>query len=101
MWSFCRRRCGVPSIQTNSQLNHERPRAVYFDRSDTEWRQHLSPEQYAITRQGGGTEQRAFSSVYWNHKDPGAYRYACCGADPFSSEAKFDLAPDGRALGKV
>jgi len=48
----------------------------------------------------GGTE-RTFSGAYWKHKDPGAYCCVCCGADPFSSKAKFDLAPDGPALGKV
>ncbi len=52
------------------------------------WRDRLTPEQFRVTRQGG--TERAFSGVYWNHKGKGLYRCVCCGADLFSSDAKFD-----------
>lgn len=57
-------------------------------KSDAEWRQQLSPEEYAVAR-GHGTE-RAFTGRYWDTKTPGVYACVCCGQDLFSSETKFD-----------
>ncbi|MEB3308023.1 MAG: peptide-methionine (R)-S-oxide reductase MsrB [Cyanobacteriota bacterium] len=58
------------------------------ERSDQEWRSQLSPEQFAVTRQGG--TERAFTGTYWNHKADGLYRCVCCGSELFSSDTKFD-----------
>jgi peptide-methionine (R)-S-oxide reductase len=58
------------------------------ERSEAEWRERLSPEQYHITREGG--TERAFTGVYWNHKGKGSYHCICCGAELFSSDTKFD-----------
>ena len=60
----------------------------FVEASDAEWRQRLTPGQYAVTRQGG--TERAFSGVYWNHKGSGTYHCVCCGAELFSSASKFD-----------
>lgn len=57
-------------------------------KSDDEWRRQLTPEQYRIAR-GKGTE-RAFTGIHHDSKQQGLYRCACCGAELFSSEAKFD-----------
>jgi peptide-methionine (R)-S-oxide reductase len=59
-----------------------------IDKTDTQWREELTPEQYRITRQKG-TEQ-AFTGDYCDCKDPGMYNCVCCGAPLFSSETKFD-----------
>jgi peptide-methionine (R)-S-oxide reductase len=56
--------------------------------TEEEWRQELTPEQYAVLR-GKGTE-RAFTGKYWNCHEDGIYRCAACGAELFSSEAKFE-----------
>jgi peptide-methionine (R)-S-oxide reductase len=56
--------------------------------SDEEWRQRLSPEQYAICR--CSATERAFTGKYWDHKAPGTYTCAACGAALFASEAKYD-----------
>lgn len=57
-------------------------------RSDSEWRQQLSPVQYQVTRQKG--TEPAFSGKYWECRDTGTYRCVCCGAPLFSSVQKFD-----------
>src|SRR5688500_7954596 len=57
-------------------------------KSDKEWQEQLTPEQYEITRKKG-TEQ-AFTGKYHDSKQEGMYRCVCCGNELFSSEAKFD-----------
>ena len=57
-------------------------------KSDTEWRQQLTPEQYRITRQHG--TERAFTHPYNEEKRDGTFRCVCCGKDLFPSDAKFD-----------
>jgi len=58
------------------------------EKTDAEWREVLTPEQYRIAR-GKGTEP-AFSGAYWDSHAHGTYRCVCCGQDLFRSEAKFD-----------
>tara|TARA_E500000075_G_C6963321_1_gene306481 strand:- start:107 stop:610 length:504 start_codon:yes stop_codon:yes gene_type:complete len=57
-------------------------------KTDAEWREQLTPEQYRVTRQAG--TERAFTGEYWNHKGEGLYACVCCGAKLFRSDAKFD-----------
>jgi peptide-methionine (R)-S-oxide reductase len=57
-------------------------------KTDAEWREQLTPEQYEVCRRKG--TERAFSGKYWDCKDDGVYRCACCGAELFDSGAKFD-----------
>ena len=57
-------------------------------KSDEEWRQTLSPEQFAVCRQKG--TERAFTGKYWDHHDSGMYRCAACAAELFDSAAKYD-----------
>jgi peptide-methionine (R)-S-oxide reductase len=57
-------------------------------KSDQEWRQQLTEEQYRVCR-AKGTE-RPFSGAYCDIKEPGLYRCVCCGAALFNSSAKFD-----------
>ena len=57
-------------------------------KTDDEWRQQLTPEQFRITRQKG--TEPAFTGKYSSSKEPGVYRCVCCGNVLFDSEAKFD-----------
>jgi peptide-methionine (R)-S-oxide reductase len=57
-------------------------------KTDAEWREKLTPEQYAVCRDRG--TERAFSGRYAECKQAGTYRCIGCGNDLFSSETKFD-----------
>jgi len=56
-------------------------------KSDAEWRQQLTPEQYRVTRQKG-TEQ-AHSSDMCNLFEPGRYACICCGTLLFDAGEKY------------
>lgn len=66
----------------------EMPESTPVQKTDEEWRQLLTPEQYRVTRRHG--TERAFTGEYWNCHEPGAYHCVCCGAELFHSDAKFD-----------
>ena len=59
-----------------------------FDLSEAEWRQRLTPEQYAILREKA--TERPFSGPLTFHHETGHYHCAGCGALLFHSDAKFD-----------
>jgi peptide methionine sulfoxide reductase msrA/msrB len=57
-------------------------------KTDAEWRQILTPEQYRVTRQGG--TERAFTGKLYNHHGKGIYKCICCGQELFESTSKFE-----------
>jgi peptide-methionine (R)-S-oxide reductase len=59
-----------------------------ISKTDSQWQQELTPEQYRITRQAG--TEPAFTGKYNKTKDPGIYACVCCGQPLFSSDTKFD-----------
>jgi peptide-methionine (R)-S-oxide reductase len=56
--------------------------------SDSDWQKTLSPEAYAVTRQGA--TERPFTGPHLDNHEDGTYRCVCCGAELFGSDAKFD-----------
>ena len=64
------------------------PKSADIHKSDAEWREQLSPEQFEICRNKG--TERAFTGTYNACKDSGTYRCVCCGNELFESGAKYD-----------
>lgn len=57
-------------------------------KSEQEWKKKLTPEQYNILREKG--TEMAFTGKYVHNKSKGMYHCVACGAELFSSDAKFD-----------
>ena len=62
--------------------------AEKINKTETEWKRELSPEQYHVTREAG--TERPFSHPLNNEKRAGTFHCVCCGQPLFSSQAKFD-----------
>jgi peptide-methionine (R)-S-oxide reductase len=59
-----------------------------IQKTDAEWQQQLSPEQFQVTRHEG--TERAFTGKYADNHEHGLYRCICCATALFSSETKFE-----------
>lgn len=57
-------------------------------KSDAEWREQLTPEQYAVLR--NQATERPFTGKYVNSKTQGVYACAACGQPLFSSDTKYE-----------
>jgi len=57
-------------------------------KSNDEWRQLLTKEQFRVTRKKG--TERAFTGEYWDNESAGTYVCVCCGQPLYESDAKFD-----------
>ncbi len=57
-------------------------------KSEQEWQQELTPEQYEVVRKKG--TEAPFTSELNDVKDPGQFVCAACGQPLFDSEHKFD-----------
>lgn len=58
------------------------------EKTEREWREQLTPEQYRITRQKG--TEPAFTGALYENEEPGRYRCVCCGEALFESDAKYE-----------
>jgi peptide-methionine (R)-S-oxide reductase len=57
-------------------------------KTDAEWQDLLTPEQYHVTREHG--TERPFTGEYNDSKAPGTFECSCCAAPLFASDHKFD-----------
>jgi peptide-methionine (R)-S-oxide reductase len=62
--------------------------AAPVTKSDAEWQQQLSPEEYEVLRKAG--TERAFTGEYTDNHKVGVYRCRACGSELFRSTEKFD-----------
>ncbi|MGA9749480.1 MAG: peptide-methionine (R)-S-oxide reductase MsrB [Nocardioides sp.] len=58
------------------------------EKSDKEWREQLSREEYAVLRKAG--TERPYKGEYTDTKTVGVYQCRACQAELFRSETKFD-----------
>ena len=69
--------------------NDANPRPDHrVEKTDAEWKQLLSPEEYAVTRHAG--TERAFSSEMCSLFEPGIYACRCCDTVLFDAQQKFE-----------
>jgi peptide-methionine (R)-S-oxide reductase len=59
-----------------------------IEKTDAQWREELTPEQYAVLRRQA--TEPPFTGKYALTKDEGVFKCAGCGAELFSSDTKFD-----------
>ena len=58
------------------------------NKSEEEWRQELTPEQYHVLREKG--TERPFTGEFVHNKRTGMYTCGGCGAELFDSDVKFE-----------
>jgi len=72
---------------TANPIDNEKP-PRRFEKTETEWKQLLTPGQFAVTRKNG-TERPNSSPLTHNHEQ-GTYRCVGCHEPLFGSSAKFE-----------
>lgn len=75
------------TAQENKQDLKNKNMPEKIDKTEQEWKQELTEEEYRVLREKG--TERAFTGAYYKHKENGVYICAACGKELFSSEHKY------------
>ena len=86
----CTETAAPPGVtaQESHDMNEPHPAKYEIQKSDEQWRQQLTDQQYHILREKG--TEPAFTGEYVDEKRPGTYRCAACGQPLFDAETKFE-----------
>ena len=79
--------CTAQENQTDSSVTKTTITSDKIMKTDKEWEEKLTPEQYKITREKG--TEPAFTGEYDNFYENGVYKCICCGNPLFESDTKF------------
>lgn len=79
---------GCSASDTKNELYKGKYMGEKITKTNAEWKNLLTPEQFYVTRQKG--TERAGTGEYAYNKDDGIYQCVCCGLPLFASEHKFD-----------
>ncbi|MFA5804150.1 MAG: peptide-methionine (R)-S-oxide reductase MsrB [Melioribacteraceae bacterium] len=78
--------CAQQNINSNNSKGNEMN--IKVQKTDNEWKESLTPDQYQVLREKG--TEKPFTGKYWNFDEKGIYNCAACGQVLFDSETKFD-----------
>ncbi|TAE80472.1 MAG: peptide-methionine (R)-S-oxide reductase [Bacteroidetes bacterium] len=87
-FTSCKSNSTGDSTTTKSQKNNDSMDQFEVTKTEQEWKQQLSPEQYAVLREKG--TERPFTGKFEDHYERGTYTCAACGNELFQSGTKFD-----------
>jgi len=79
---------GTDHFAWNTTHKHTPPVLRRVEKTEAEWKELLTPVQFAISRKHG--TERAFSSPLANNHERGTYRCVCCHEPLFNSTTKFE-----------
>jgi len=78
----------ISAQQSSSNQSKGKTMNETVQKTDKEWKESLTPEQYRVLREKG--TERPYTGKYWNFDEKGVYRCAACGQILFQSDTKFD-----------
>jgi peptide-methionine (R)-S-oxide reductase len=76
------------NLEQSSKAKTKKEKRMKVVKTEEEWKQILSPEEYSVTREHG--TERAFTGKYWDNHEKGTYVCVACGQELFNSDTKFD-----------
>ena len=76
------------NVSTGDSTNYSKGKKYNVMKTNEEWKDKLTDEQYHVTREKG--TERPFKNKYWDNHESGTYKCVCCGQELFSSDTKFE-----------
>jgi peptide-methionine (R)-S-oxide reductase len=84
----CKSNTTTETTSTKSSNNNNNMSEFEINKTNEEWKQQLTAEQYAVLREKG--TERPFTGKFEDHYETGIYICAGCGNELFKSDTKFD-----------